>query len=159
MTKKRRGWRLPGRKERTDYFEIAGVRYAPVLADVMTARQRLACRWAIRHADLDNVRVMPGETPEAYAERLFRRVTVSGGALELMGALLLPEGLSPKDWSPAVAAATAAALGRIRTPEDKVLFDGMLLSIVAGFHQAGMARAKDFPILAPPDSPAHPAEG
>jgi hypothetical protein len=65
-----------------------------------------------------------GEEPD---RRIFEAISGSGKLFELLGASLVPEGVDPLTWTPAMARDTAQALKNISAPKAKQL---LLLSVV-----------------------------
>lgn len=92
----------------------------------------------VRLARLDSLDLEDGEPPEAYAHRLLGSLMASDKALEIIGALIVPEKLSDLDWSPEVAAETAAHVGRIHDPTEKAAVQTVLLSVLIPFLQRGL---------------------
>ncbi len=109
-------------------------------------------------AGVDKVEIIPDEPVEAYAERMLRAVWPSGKLLDLLGGLLLPEGLDPREWTPAVAADIAKHLRQLVEPDDKEKAHRLLGDMLAGFFRSGSASLKTSPTSSPLTPPAG-AEG
>lgn len=89
-------------------------------------------------AGMQQVTMLPGETPESFATRLTGEFARSGLVLVLLGGALIPAELEDLEWSPAVAAQTAAFLGGLTDPADKQLVLAQVASLVAGFFETGL---------------------
>jgi len=87
----------------------------------------------LRPAGLHEITMQIGEDAEAFARRLVLQSAESGVRRELLGALIVPA--EAKQWTPEIAAETAAFLGKLRDEEDKnklrLLFTSMLFRFFA----------------------------
>lgn len=94
-------------------IEIGGKRFTHVTD--WTVEQDWWLMQRIRKAGLDQIAVGDGD-PDSIAESISHaaadKLAASGLALEILGGLLLPEGMDPSQWTPALAADTTAHLGR-----------------------------------------------
>ena len=94
-------------------IEIGGRRFAHVTD--WTVEQDWWLMQRIRKAGLDQIAV-DDTNSEAIAESISQaaadKLADSGLALEILGGLLLPEGMDPSQWTPQLAAETTAHLGR-----------------------------------------------
>ena len=93
--------------------EIGGRRFAHVTD--WTVEQDWWLMQRIRKAGLDQI-VVDDANPDAIAESISQaaadKLADSGLALEILGGLLLPDGMDPSQWTPQLAAETTAHLGR-----------------------------------------------
>ncbi len=85
---------------------------------------------------LDQPMTMDGESPAEYGQRLLRDLITSNRALEVLGHLLVPEGMSPQEWSVATSKETAAYLGSLVHPDDKQRIYALTLEFLLSFFQA-----------------------
>ena len=98
----------------------------------------------IKRARVDEVVMQPGESPEAFARRLLEVTIESGVILDLLGCLLVPEDVAPRDrdpgevWTPQVGEETARFLGQLRDPRDKAEVRSLVLSLLVSFFENGI---------------------
>ena len=98
----------------------------------------------IKRARIDEVVMEPGESPEVFARRLLEVTIESGAILDLLGCLLIPEDIAPRDrnpgevWTPEVGQATAQFLGQLRDPKDKAEVRSLVLSLLVSFFESGI---------------------
>ena len=94
-----------------------------------------------REAGLDQVRIASKkrEDVEAAMEELLDRVILGGYALRLLGGLLLPDGMNPREWTPEVAAGITAHLELLTDREEKNQIRPLVASMLAGFFTSGLA--------------------
>lgn len=107
-------------------------------AKVMTVRQDLFAMTHARHAGLVGARRAEDETPEEFMRRLMDGLLSSGRALLLMGALLVPYGMEPKQWTVEVAMETADVLGAIEDAAEKQRLYVELASALLAFFSKGL---------------------
>lgn len=93
----------------------------------------------VREAGLDRPTLEPGETPQDFAARLLGEILSSGRAFDLLGVLLIPEGMEDTDWTPELGEETAAHLAHLTEPDDKAKVNGLVLSTLIDFFQTGLA--------------------
>ena len=86
------------------------------------------------------VEVMMGEHEKAddFAVRVLRDVLRSGCTNELIGSLIIPEGNTGLDWTPAMATETANFIGALHTPEDKAVRRELVTSLLIHFFANGL---------------------
>ena len=98
----------------------------------------------IKRARIDEVVMEPGESPEAFARRLLEVTIESGVILDLLGCLLVPEDLAPRDrdsgeaWTRQMGEETARFLGQLRDPRDKAEVRSLVLSLLVSFFEGGI---------------------
>jgi len=98
----------------------------------------------VGRARIDEVIMQPQETPEAFARRLLEATIESGVILDLLGCLLIPEELAPRDrdpgevWTPELGRETARFLGQLRDPKDKAEVRSLVLSLLVSFFESGI---------------------
>ncbi len=96
----------------------------------------------IRASGLADCAPGEGESAEDFAVRLLYGVVASGAPFELLGGLLLPEGVSDDRWTPEQAETTAAMLGKVSNPEDKAVVQKILVSTITDFFREGLRYLK-----------------
>jgi hypothetical protein len=95
-----------------------------------------------------------GESAEDYAVRLLYVIVENGAPFELLGALLLPEGI--EKWSIPQAETTAAVLQTVTNPEDKAEVQRILIAVLTDFFREGLRYLK--PSVTALKAPAQPIE-
>jgi hypothetical protein len=93
----------------------------------------------IARAGLDRIEMLPGETPDEFALRIFRKAAVDSDVFLLLGGLLFPADLEPAKWNPNVAAETAEFLRKLTGEDDKKIVQGQIVGAIMGFFQQGLA--------------------
>lgn len=93
----------------------------------------------IARADLDRIEMLPGETSDDFALRIFRKAAVDSDVFLLLGGLLFPADLEPANWTPKVAEETAIFLRKLTGEEDKKIVQGQIIGAIMGFFQKGLA--------------------
>jgi hypothetical protein len=93
----------------------------------------------IAKAKLGRLEMLPAETPEDFALRIFRRAAVNSDVFLLLGGLLLPAELQPAQWTEDVAKETAHFLRKLTDENDKKIVQGQILGAIMGFFQKGLA--------------------
>ena len=91
----------------------------------------------VRKSGLKNLEMMPGESADKFVERLlWDLVDVRA---PLLGAFLVPEGVKGSEWTPAIAAQTAAHVRGLTTETDKAATNSLTISMLIGFFGNGLA--------------------
>ena len=104
--------------------------------------------------------LLPGETAEAFAERLLYLVIDSGRVFELLGCMLLPEAVPDEQWTPAEAARTVTFLSALRDPQDKAAVQSLVASLLIGFFVDGLRSSSvSRTALKAPAQPSEPEAG
>jgi hypothetical protein len=93
----------------------------------------------IAKAKLGRLEMLPAETPEDFALRIFRRAAISSDVFLLLGGLLLPVDLPAGEWTPEVAEQTALFLRKLTDEKDKKVVQGQIIAAIMGFFQKGLA--------------------
>ena len=89
--------------------------------------------------------VMEGdEDAEHYARRIWRQVTESAEVCNLIGGLLMPADKTDLEWTPEIAAHTAAFVATLTAEEDHRIIDGCMLALVIGFFVNGTGSKEIF---------------
>lgn len=109
-----------------------------VLAGQTTIAHDLHAMALVRKAGLEELRLLPGETTEGLARRVLYQAVESGVALELLGALVVPEERDPLTWSVELGHETAAFLGSLSSDGDKAVVNGLIASALADFLRAAL---------------------
>jgi hypothetical protein len=86
-----------------------------------------------------------GESANEYALRLLYSVVENGAPFELLGGLLLPEGIPDEKWSQDQAEITAAMLGRLTDEKSKAEVQRVLIAILTDFFREGLRYLKPSP--------------
>jgi len=106
---------------------------------------------------LIDAKMWSGETPESYAQRLLSMAIEGGVVLEMLGGLLLPEGLLPEEWTPQMGEETARFLGAITDDREKSLVNQLVLSILIDFFAIGLlSSARSRSSFGNEEKPANP---
>lgn len=112
----------------------------------------------LRASGLDRVLPAEDESSAAYLVRLQAALLDSGVAVDLIAGYLLPDGVSEAQWTPALAADTAAHIGACTAAADRECVEDLALQAVFGFFRQGLARLARFQsslaTLAPTPSPS-----
>jgi hypothetical protein len=85
-------------------------------------------------------RVLPGngETDAQYMARLQAAAISCGIVPTLLSGYLLPMGIGEQDWTPELAAQTAAHISRCDTAKDRELVYELTIEVVFGFFRQGI---------------------
>lgn len=118
-----------------------GGRHFKYAGGLTTLRHDLATQGHLQRAGLSRLELLPAETAEDYALRVYRTAVGNGDMLALIAHLLLPEDLDPRSWTPEVASEMAVFLGAMTDPEDKARIQGVLRDALMGFLGAGLIYA------------------
>lgn len=92
----------------------------------------------ICRAGLNQLTIMSGESTEQFCRRIMETAVMNGQALALLGGLLLPEGVVPKDWTPEIAESTASFIEGLTMPSDKLAVQTLMASMMLGFFVSGL---------------------
>lgn len=79
-----------------------------------------------------------GESPDAFATRITDETLTSGQAFSILSGFLMPAEKDVCDWTPDMAAETAAFLKRLRAPEDKATIKACTADLLSGFFASGL---------------------
>jgi|GEM_PF-1884607 len=121
------------------FLELGGRRfYCP--AD-RTARNDQWVAMLAGDMGLHDVQVGEDEDAEAFAYRVQATCLRDGRVYDLLGGLMLPEGVSVTSWTPQLAAETGEFLGNLTAPADKAALNASIAGALAGFFRAGLASA------------------
>jgi hypothetical protein len=127
---------------------IDGQRYRPIT--LTTLAHDFYLMKQVRATGILDCTPMQGESAEEFALRLLYAVVEHGAPFELLGALLLPEGIPDEKWSIDQAESTAAVLRQISDPEDKAAVQRILIAVITDFFREGLRSS----ILSPTASKA-----
>lgn len=122
----------PGQK----VFELGGRRFVEIGESTVEHDDWFMVR--VEKAGLVDVLMGEHERPDDFARRVLRDVLRSGSTNELIGALIVPEGKTGLDWTPAMAMETANFIGALHTPEDKQVRQGLVTSLLIHFFATGL---------------------
>lgn len=73
----------------------------------------------VREAGLADAALREGESHDEFIERLATIAWESGAVLEILGGMMMPAGIDPKEWTPALAAQTAEFFGNVTDEASK----------------------------------------
>ena len=104
-----------------------------------TAEHDVFVQAQIEKAGLSRIQMLPGESPEDFALRIFRRAAGNSDIFLLLGGLMFPAEIAPADWTPRTAEETANFLRKLTGDEDKRIIRGQILAALMGFFQRGLA--------------------
>lgn len=99
----------------------------------------------LREANLHEVYMQEGETPEDFAMRILNGAIASGKAFDLLGTFLVPAAIEDGQWSPAVAHETAALLRHTTDLQEKHRIRSAVVSCIIGFFQSGLTYSMTSP--------------
>ena len=92
----------------------------------------------LRSAGLDELPMLETETPEQYALRLLAHLSHRTEVLELLGGLLVPEGVGDREWTPRHGHETAVFLKGLTDPAEKKTVHGLICSVLIPFLESGL---------------------
>lgn len=104
-----------------------------------TVEHDLTFMGLLRKAGLDMPTLREGELPKDFATRLLGDLLGSGKACELLGCLLIPEGVESEDWTPELGQETAEHIGHLTSAADKQKVNQLILSALVDFFESGLA--------------------
>jgi len=128
--------------------EIGGRKFQQI--EDWTVEQDWWLMQRIRAAGLDTIGVAsgrPDDIAEAIAEAIEAKLADSGLTVDLLGGLLVPEGMSPDAWTPAMAEETAAFLKRQRGREAREAVRNLAVWALVHFFANGLVSFKISPAL------------
>lgn len=111
-----------------------------------TVEHDLRTMGLLRQCGLDQVAIGEGEAVGDYALRLLTGVLANGKTLELLGCLLIPVGVRPEQWTPAIAQETTAYIAQLTDPQDKRKVEALILSVLVDFFELGLSSSSLSPI-------------
>lgn len=129
-------------------MEIGGRKFQQI--EDWTVEQDWWLMQRIRAAGLDTIGVAserPDDIAEAIAEAIEAKLADSGLTVDLLGGLLVPEGMSPDAWTPAMAEETAAFLKRQRGREAREAVRNLAVWALVHFFANGLVSFKISPAL------------
>jgi hypothetical protein len=107
-----------------------------------TIRHDLWLMGHMRAAGVTEVTINDGETPEAFAERLFVELTNSDRMLLIIAGCFVEEGMSDDKWTPEFAEQLAVEFGNIADAETKQKLYSMMVKLTMGFFESGLVRLR-----------------
>lgn len=102
-----------------------------------------------REAGLADIRQEEGESHEHFIERIASIAWGSGAMLEILGGMLLPAGMEPKDWTPEIAAATGAFFGSVTDEASKRQLRSQIGGVIFLFFVSGLSSSGISPKSSP----------
>lgn len=133
-----RGVREPGAAPAAAEAYTLGGREFVVTTESTIAQDLWAMR-LIEVSGLNRPTMLRGEDPEAFARRIVAEAVGRIDVCELLGAILIPAGTTPEDWTPQVARETAAHIAGLRDPEAKAVVTSLVASLMFDFFAKGLA--------------------
>jgi len=125
------------RAEATKPIPLGGRLFRAARSTTAERDDYLAGRIAL--SGVKNVTKEDGESPVDYVERLLGHLQASGYVDAMIGGLLTPLEIDDLEWTPAIAAETAAYAGQLHEPKDKEQRNVVLLTLLLDFFVAGMS--------------------
>jgi len=116
--------------------EIGGRSFEPVTET--TALHDFWVMKQVRATGLALAAQRPDESYEDFAVRLCGEIAESGKAFLLIGALLVPEGREPLEWTPEMAEETARFLEGMTSLKDKNQIFTLTAQLMLGFFGSGL---------------------
>lgn len=113
----------------------------------------------VMEARLDNFDVPLGEPGEETARRMMGKVLAGGKMTTIVGAMLLPEGVTPKQWTPEIAAQVTTHLDQLTESADHDALMSIAAGLLIGFFANRTASLWTSPKSSPSASPPPPAAG
>ncbi len=99
----------------------------------------------IRSTGMDQATIEPGESPEQFGERLIELATRSPHLFEILGALIIPDGVDGAAWTREMGVETAQFLAGLTDDESKRRLHAQIASLVVGFFVRGLSSAPTSP--------------
>lgn len=87
---------------------------------------------------IDGAAMQAGEDATAFARRLVAALVTSPAIFEVLGGCIIPAERADAEWTPAIAAETAAFLRELTDPDDKAIVRGQIASTIIPFLKAGL---------------------
>ena len=117
---------------------FGGRRFYGIEPGAMTVGQQLHYHRLYAQSGLKNLSLEDGEEPSDFAVRILNELLAAGIVLQMLGTLLLPEGKTAKDWTPAMSEETAAYLSGLTSSEDMAAVQAHVLTVVLDFFEHGL---------------------
>jgi len=123
-------------------YKLGGRLYQPINLVARTFRSDAAATALINELGLDEITLGPLEDEDlvAYAGRLNHRVIATGRIPDLLGHYLIPVGKTETDWTPELAAETAAIIGAVQDPQERDLVYQLASEFVFFFFRSALQR-------------------
>ena len=106
--------------------------------EVSTLEHDFTVMQLLAKAGLDAAAQQEGESYDDFAVRVMSEAIGSGNAFDLIGAFIIPEGTSDLDWTPRTGIDTAHFVRKLTAQEDKLQIRQLVVTLLAGFSQAGL---------------------
>jgi hypothetical protein len=143
---------------RTGLITLGGRAFRVIDFDRRTIPLHLYLETQMRESGADKVLPGPEEGDESWALRLRMQLVDSGRAIDLVAGCLVAPEQSERDWSPAVAAATAAHLRQCDAAEALETFDQLALAVALRFFMQAVERLQRFRNSLPAPTPLSPPQ-
>jgi hypothetical protein len=126
-----------------DEVLIGGRRFLQVPSEDLTVGQHLHYERLVAAAGFRDLPSGPGESPEAYGQRLLAEMLRHGDVLlQLIGTVLIPHGRTPKEWTPDMARETALFLSTLPGEENLRQIHQLVAVLYLDFFGHGLASSK-----------------
>lgn len=99
----------------------------------------------VSRTGLDAIVRRDDETEPEFGTRLLRALLASGAIVELLGGMLVPTGTVPTEWTPQLAAETAAFIGGLEDPQEKDKAYPLMIECWSRFFQNGRRSSASSP--------------
>lgn len=121
-------------------IRLGGKLFNAISYEVISSRnEHYLMKW-MRETGIDKVMPKPeGESDAEYLLRLQAALVDTLQLPELLGGYLLPAGKAEKDWTPQMAAETAAYIAQVNNAEDRAEVHKLGLAVTFAFFRAGLA--------------------
>jgi hypothetical protein len=73
-----------------------------------------------------------------FAGKVWDQLSKSGRIFDYLGGMLIPTDLQDEDWTPAIAAESAARFKKLTDPADHARIRSILIALVIGFFEAAL---------------------
>lgn len=125
-----------------DIIQLGGKRFRKIAVSTVAHDA-----WVIRQtrlAGFDSMTKGKDETADRFARRLIEHAMASENVFALLGGFLIPEELGDLEWKPAVALEAGEFIGGLHEPEDRLLVQNLVLSVMIPFLQSELAYLTTF---------------
>jgi hypothetical protein len=99
----------------------------------------------------------PDESHEDFSHRIESAIAGSGVGRQLLGAALVPEGMTGAEWKPALAEETAQHLATITDPSEKALARSLQAAFILDFFRRGLIVLRSSKNSSEPSQPENPS--
>lgn len=119
---------------------LNGRKFVPIKTS--TFEHDLEAMRLIRMVGLNKMAILPGETSDAFADRIVEAAAQSEYLLPLLACVIIPEEIGPENWTPQVHKDISHFFAALTSDADKKTLMSELGSLLAGFFLKGLAASK-----------------